>query len=100
MLENLVRANQATLRQKVHVTDGDIFVLRAERLSLEDRILLMTAARVILLSRQGTLERSKWSAWKRRKLAEVFFLPSNTAQLLKARRKPCKKRIFAQHAPH
>ena len=55
MLENLVHANQQTLRQEVHVTDGDIFVLRAERLPLDDRVLLMTAARIILLSRQGTL---------------------------------------------
>ena len=55
MLETLVRANQATLRKEVHVTDGDIFVLKAERLSTDDRVLLMTAARIILLSRQGTL---------------------------------------------
>jgi len=55
MLESLVRANQATLRQEVHVTDGDIFVLRAERLSIDDRVLLMTAARIIVLSRHGTL---------------------------------------------
>src|SRR6202020_1918477 len=33
LLESLVHANQQTLRQEVHVTDGDIFVLRAERLS-------------------------------------------------------------------
>ena len=33
MIENLVRVNQETLRQEVHVTDGDIFVLRAERLT-------------------------------------------------------------------
>ncbi len=55
MLESLARANQQVLRQKVHVTDGDIFVLRAERLSKDDRILLMTAARIIILSRRGTL---------------------------------------------
>jgi cyclic beta-1,2-glucan synthetase len=54
-LENLVRANQETLQHKSHATDGDIFVLRADRLSPEDRVLLQTAARIILLSRQGTL---------------------------------------------
>ena len=54
-LENLVRASQAMLRQESHVTDGDIFVLRTDRLSIEDRVLLQSAARIILLSRQGTL---------------------------------------------
>jgi cyclic beta-1,2-glucan synthetase len=54
-LENLVRANQDRLRQEPHVYHGDIFVLRSDRLSFEDRVLLLTAARVILLSRQGTL---------------------------------------------
>lgn len=55
MLESLVRANQQTLRQEVHMTDGDIFVLRAERLSADDQVLLMTAARIIILSHHGTL---------------------------------------------
>src|ERR1700690_1258828 len=32
MIENLVRANQEMLRQEAHMTDGDIFVLKADRL--------------------------------------------------------------------
>jgi len=55
LIESLVRANQEMLRQEAHVTDGDIFVIKAERLSIEDRVLLMTAARMIILSRHGSL---------------------------------------------
>ena len=40
---------------EAHATHGDIFVLRTDRLSIEDRVLLLTAARVVFLSRQGTL---------------------------------------------
>jgi cyclic beta-1,2-glucan synthetase len=55
LIESLVRANQETLRKDAHLTDGDIFVLRVERLGVEDRVLLMTAARIIILSRHGSL---------------------------------------------
>ena len=57
MLEGLVRANQATPRPEVQATGGAVFVLRAQRLSMDDRMLLMTAARITLLSRHGTLSR-------------------------------------------
>lgn len=54
LLENLAAPIQATLRNEV-LPHGNVFVLRADLLSGEDRVLLMTAARVILLSRHGTL---------------------------------------------
>ena len=34
---------------------GSVFILRGDLLSAEDRILLQTAARAVLLSRRGTL---------------------------------------------
>jgi len=64
-LEALVRTTQDALRheaQGAHAAtegfvskSGGIYVLRADRLSTHDRILLLSAARVILLSRHGTL---------------------------------------------
>ncbi len=55
MLETLVKTNQEILQKEAHATHGDIFVLRTDRLPPEDRVLLLTAARVVFLSRQGTL---------------------------------------------
>jgi cyclic beta-1,2-glucan synthetase len=55
ILETLVRTNQDILRHETHAKHGDIFVLRLDRLSPEDRVLLQSAARVIFLSRHGTL---------------------------------------------
>ena len=54
-LETLVRASQATFRHEGHETHGNIFILPADQVSIEDRILLQTAARAVLLSRHGTL---------------------------------------------
>jgi cyclic beta-1,2-glucan synthetase len=54
-LENLVRTTQAGLRHDAHGAHGNIFLLRLDQLSTEDHILIRSAARVTLLSRQGTL---------------------------------------------
>ena len=54
-LESLVRASQSTLGHQGHPSHGGVFVLRGERLSAEDRTLLLTAARAVLLSRHGRL---------------------------------------------
>ena len=54
-LESLVRASQSTLGHQGHPSHGGVFVLRGERLSAEDRTLLLTAARAVLLSRRGSL---------------------------------------------
>ena len=54
-LEGLVRASQSTLGHQGHPSHGGVFVLRGERLTAEDRILLQTAARAVLLSRRGSL---------------------------------------------
>ncbi len=54
-LEALARASQASVRHEGHEDHGGIFILRGDLLSPEDRDLLRTAARAVLLSRQGTL---------------------------------------------
>ena len=54
-LEGLVRASQSTLGHQSHPSHGGVFVLRGERLSADDRTLLLTAARAVLLSRRGSL---------------------------------------------
>jgi len=54
-IENLVRAGPATIRKEALGPQGAVFVLRTDQLSTEDRFLLRAAARVTLLSRQGTL---------------------------------------------
>ena len=54
-LESMVRASQSTLGHQGHPSHGGVFVLRGERLNGDDRTLLLTAARVVLLSRRGRL---------------------------------------------
>ncbi len=64
-LESLVRTRQAAYRHELRGSRGGIFVLRADLLSSDDRRLLQTAARIVLLSRQGSLalqvERLDWT---------------------------------------
>ncbi len=54
-LDELIQATQTGFRQVTVESPGRLFLLRADRISPEDRILLQTAARVVLLSRQGSL---------------------------------------------
>ena len=54
-LETLVRTSQSILGHERHSSHGSVYVLRGERLSAEDRTLLLSAARAVLLSRRGTL---------------------------------------------
>ena len=54
-LESLVRAGGRALGVASEHSTGRVFVLRGELLSAEERDALAAAARVILLSRQGTL---------------------------------------------
>ena len=51
----LVRASQSTLGHEGTPSHGGVYVLRGERLSADDRTLLQTAARAVLLSRRGSL---------------------------------------------
>jgi cyclic beta-1,2-glucan synthetase len=55
LLEGMVRENQAFAAIHEYGGHGDIFVLRADQLSEEERVLLQTSARVVLLSTRGTL---------------------------------------------
>jgi len=54
-LEDLVEATQTGFRQASPGSPGRIFLLHADRLAPEDRVLLQTAARLVLLSREGSL---------------------------------------------
>ena len=54
-LEALVRANRARPYSDVEGARGTVFVLRADLVSGELRLLLQTVARAVLLSRRGTL---------------------------------------------
>ena len=54
-LEAHVRAGQSRLQSESDRPSGGVFVLRGDLISAEDRRLLQTAARAVLLSRQGSL---------------------------------------------
>ena len=54
-LETLVRTSQSALRGERQATHGNVFILRKDLLSAEQRDALQAAARAVLLSRQGTL---------------------------------------------
>ncbi|HEY8098626.1 MAG TPA: glucoamylase family protein [Methylobacter sp.] len=54
-LEGMVRENQAFAASHEYGGQGEIFVLRADQLSEEERVLLQTAARAVLLSTRGSL---------------------------------------------
>ncbi len=54
-LEGMVRENQAFTASHESGGYGDIFVLRATQLSEDERVLLQTSARAVLLSSRGTL---------------------------------------------
>ncbi|MBA3583767.1 MAG: phosphorylase, partial [Gemmatimonadetes bacterium] len=57
-LERSVRVGQSRARHESHTASqghGEVHILRADQISQEDRDLLRTAARAVLLSRQGSL---------------------------------------------
>ena len=54
-LEALVRGSQLRLSPDTGSVRGNIFLLRADLVSAQERALLQTAARAVLLSRRGTL---------------------------------------------
>jgi len=54
-LEAVVRASQSTLAHEGRSARGGVYILRGDRLSPDDRTLLQTAARAVLLSRRGSL---------------------------------------------
>ncbi|MGZ8185576.1 MAG: GH36-type glycosyl hydrolase domain-containing protein [Methylobacter sp.] len=55
LLEGMVRDNQAVTAHHEHGAHGEIFVLRADLLSEDERLLLQTSARAVLVSSRGTL---------------------------------------------
>jgi cyclic beta-1,2-glucan synthetase len=54
-LEGLVRGSRLRLSPNTANVRGNIFLLRADLISLQERALLQTVARAVLLSRRGTL---------------------------------------------
>jgi cyclic beta-1,2-glucan synthetase len=54
-LEAHVRAGQSRVQSQGDKPSGGVFVLRGDLISAEDRTLLQTAARAVLLSRRGSL---------------------------------------------
>ncbi|MDO8700734.1 MAG: glucoamylase family protein, partial [Deltaproteobacteria bacterium] len=54
-LEAQLRTSQSRLRHEGHEPSGSVFILRGDLISAEDRTLLQTVARAVLLSRRGTL---------------------------------------------
>ena len=54
-LETLVRASHSNVGDEGHGAHGGVYILRGDQLSPDDRTLLQTAARAVLLSRRGTL---------------------------------------------
>jgi cyclic beta-1,2-glucan synthetase len=54
-LETQVRASQSRVQPEGHGSFGRVFILKGDLISAEDRTLLQTAARAVLLSRHGTL---------------------------------------------
>ncbi|QXP83245.1 GH36-type glycosyl hydrolase domain-containing protein [Methylococcus sp. Mc7] len=55
LLEGMVRENQALSARHEHGDHGAIFVMRGDQLSAEERLLLQTVARAVLVSHRGTL---------------------------------------------
>ncbi|QPK64512.1 phosphorylase [Methylomonas sp. LL1] len=55
LLESMVRDNQARSQHHEHESHGTIFVMRIDQLSMEERRLLQTLARAVLVSSRGTL---------------------------------------------
>jgi cyclic beta-1,2-glucan synthetase len=54
-LETIVRTSQSTLVNDTRERRGGVHILRGDQLSAEDRTLLQSAARAVLLSRRGSL---------------------------------------------
>ncbi|MDD5035298.1 MAG: glucoamylase family protein, partial [Methylococcaceae bacterium] len=55
LLEGMVRENQALSAHHAPAEQGAIFVIRVDQLSAEERLLLQTAARAVLVGNRGTL---------------------------------------------
>ena len=72
-LEAQVRTSQSRLRGETHEPSGNVFILRGDLISVEDRTLLQTAARAVLLSHRGTL--AEQVVRQQRSEAETVQLP-------------------------
>ena len=55
LLESLAHGNQTLTSNEAPEIEGSVYVLRADLLSQEERILILTAARAVLVAGQGSL---------------------------------------------
>lgn len=72
MLEGMVREKQALWFHQEHKIQGTIFILRVDQLSIEERRMLQTVARAVLVSNRGTLAEQ---LSRRRRPAAAFVAP-------------------------
>jgi cyclic beta-1,2-glucan synthetase len=81
LLESMARENQARFTPHEDEIQGAIFVLRVDQLSAEERRLLQTAARAVLVSNRGTLAEQLLIRHPRPETAYINFsrLPSAEA---------------------
>jgi cyclic beta-1,2-glucan synthetase len=81
-LEALVRGSQLRLSPDVSGVSGNIFLLRAELLSAQERTLLQTVARAVLLSRRGTLSEQVTRSQRAEAVAPPAQLPLSLGKRL------------------
>ncbi|MGZ8196311.1 MAG: GH36-type glycosyl hydrolase domain-containing protein, partial [Methylosarcina sp.] len=72
LLEGMVREKQALWFHQEHKIQGAIFILRVDQLSIEERRMLQTVARAVLVSNRGTLAEQ---LSRRRRPAAAFVAP-------------------------
>jgi cyclic beta-1,2-glucan synthetase len=72
LLEGMVREKQALWFHQEHKIQGTIFVLRVDQLSVEERRMLQTVARAVLVGNRGTLAEQ---LSRRRRPAAAYVAP-------------------------
>ena len=55
LLESMLRTHQTLASREAQEIEGGVYILRADLLSQEERILILTAARAVLVAGQGSL---------------------------------------------
>jgi cyclic beta-1,2-glucan synthetase len=74
-LETAVRTSQSLTAHEAHEGHGTVRILRGDQLSTDDRTLLLTAARAVLLSRRGSLADQVIRLERRERTAPVLPAP-------------------------
>ena len=110
-LEAVVRTSQSILGHDAHQTHGAVYIFRGDQLSEEDRTLLLSAARAVLLSRRGSLadqvirvERPERIALRpaqagRNEAQRKSPTPRQKLEYLQRARGLCRRRARVRHRP-